>query len=105
MFYVFTMALTLVGLWSCGHPVGGSLSNRLTEQTRTNMSQPGRRPGIAVGDEQHFLQALWSSKDILKLRGGPWVCAVSALVFLCWTIYDLYTPFCLFAQALHRFQK
>ena len=75
------MALTLVGPWSCGHPVGGSLSNHLTEQTRTNMSQPGRRPGTAVGDEQHVLQALWSRKNILTLRGGPWVCAMSALVY------------------------
>ena len=32
------------------------------------------------GDEQHVLQALWSRKDILTLRGGPWVCAVSTLV-------------------------
>ena len=53
----------------------------LTEQTRTNMSQSGRRPGTAVGDELHVLQALWSRKDILTLRGGPWVCAVLALVF------------------------
>ena len=44
------------------------------------MSQPGRRPGTAVGDEQHVLQVLWSMKDILTLWGGPWVCAVSALV-------------------------
>ena len=46
------------------------------------MSQPGRRPGTVVGDEQHVLQALWSMKDILTLRGGPWVCAVSALVLV-----------------------
>ena len=31
------------GLWSCGHPLGMSLTKYLTEQTRTNMSQPGRR--------------------------------------------------------------
>ena len=35
----------------------------LTEQTRTNMSEPGRRPGT-VGNEQHFLQALCSRKNI-----------------------------------------
>ena len=51
------------------------------EQMRTNMSQPGRRPGTALGDKSHVLKALLSRKDILTLRGGPWVCAVSALVF------------------------
>ena len=34
------------------------------------MSLPGQRPGTAVGDEQHVLQAWWSRKDILTLRGG-----------------------------------
>ena len=34
----------------------------------------------AVGDERHVLLALWSRKDIQALQGGPWVCAVSALV-------------------------
>ena len=29
-------------------------------QTRSNMSQSGRRPGTAVGDEWHVVQALWS---------------------------------------------
>ena len=43
------------------------------------MSQPSRRPGIPVGDERHILEALWSSKNILTLRGGPWVWAVSGL--------------------------
>ena len=47
------------------------------------MSQPGQRPGTAVGDERvHILQTWWSRKDIKTLRGGPWVCAVSALVIL-----------------------
>ena len=46
------------------------------------MSQAGRRPGTAVGDERHVLKALWSRKYIQALRGGPWVCAVSALVLL-----------------------
>ena len=36
----------------------------LTEQTRTNMFQPGRRLGTAVGDEWHVLKALWNRKDI-----------------------------------------
>ena len=36
----------------------------LTEQKRTNMSQPSQRPGTAVGNEQHVLQALCSRKDI-----------------------------------------
>ena len=45
------------------------------------MSKPGQRPGTAVGDERHVLQPLLSRKDILTLRGGPWVCAMSALVF------------------------
>ena len=40
------------------------VTDTLKEQTRTNMSQPGRRPGTAVGDEWHVLQALWSRKDI-----------------------------------------
>ena len=44
------------------------------------MSQPGQRLGTALGNEQHVLQALWSSKYILTLGGGLWVCAVSALV-------------------------
>ena len=36
---LFTMAPTLVGPWSCGHPGGGSLTHSyLTEKTRTNMS-------------------------------------------------------------------
>ena len=34
------------------------LTDRLTEQSRTNMSKPGRRPGTAVGDEHHVLQTL-----------------------------------------------
>ena len=58
------MAPTLVGPWSYGHPVGASLTDRFIEQTGTNMFQPGRRPGTAVGDEWHVLQALWSRKDI-----------------------------------------
>ena len=38
--YIFTMAPTLVGPWSCGHPLRGSVVRQyLTEQTRTNMSQ------------------------------------------------------------------
>ena len=32
----------------------------LKTETRTNMFQPGRRPGTAKGDERHVLQALWS---------------------------------------------
>ena len=44
------------------------------------MSQPGLRPVTTADDEWHVLQALWSRKDILILRGGPWVRAVSALV-------------------------
>ena len=40
------------------------LTDHLTKQTRTNMSQPGRRPGTAVGDERHVLQTLWSRKFI-----------------------------------------
>ena len=35
-----------------------------SEQTRTNMSQPGRRPVTAIGNERHVLQTLWSRKDI-----------------------------------------
>ena len=54
-------------------PVGGSRIDHLTEQTRTNMSQPRQRPGTAVGDERHVLETLWRV-------GWPWVCAVSALV-------------------------
>ena len=46
-----------------GPPIQG-ISNHITEQTRTNMSQPSRGPGTVLGDEQHFLQALWSKKDI-----------------------------------------
>ena len=58
---LFTMAPTIVGPWSCGHLVGGSLTDlHFIEQTRTNMSQPGQRPGTPVGDEWHVLQALWS---------------------------------------------
>ena len=72
---------------SSRHPVGiwltDSLTHHLTEQTRTNMSQPGRRPGTAVGNEQHVLQALWSRKEILTLQGKLWVCAVLALVKAC----------------------
>ena len=60
---------------------GDSLTDHLTEHTRTNTSQPGRGPGTAVGDEWHVLQILWSRKDISTQRGGPWVCAVSALLF------------------------
>ena len=59
----FTMAPTLVGPWSCGHPVG-SLTDCFIEQTRTNMFQAGRWPGTAVGDERHVLQALWIRKGI-----------------------------------------
>ena len=40
------------------------LTDHFIEQTRTNMSQPGRRPGTVAGDEWHVLQALWSRKDI-----------------------------------------
>ena len=37
----------------------------LIEQTRTNMSQPRRRPATAVGDERvHILQMWWSRKNI-----------------------------------------
>ena len=36
----------------------------IIEQTRTNMSQPGRRLGTHVGNECHVLQALWSRKDV-----------------------------------------
>ena len=72
---------------SSRHPVGiwltDSLTHHLTEQTRTNMSQPGRRTGTVVGNEQHVLQALWSKKKILTLRGGLWVCPVLALVKAC----------------------
>ena len=50
------------------------------EQTRTNMSQLVRRPGTAVGDERHILKALWSRKGIYTLQGGLWVCAMPALV-------------------------
>ena len=45
-------------------PPSCMVTDHLTEQTRTNMSQPGRRRGTAVGDERHVLQALWSRKDI-----------------------------------------
>ena len=39
---LFTMAPTLVGPRSCDHPFRTSLTDTyLTEQTRTNMSQPG----------------------------------------------------------------
>ena len=34
----------------------------------------------SVGDEQHVLHVLWSRRDIWTLWGGPWVCAVLALV-------------------------
>ena len=34
----FTMTPTLVGPWSCGHPVRRGLSKRFIEKTRTNMS-------------------------------------------------------------------
>ena len=62
---VLTMAPTLVGLWSCGHPVQKSLTHSpLTEQTRTNMSQPGQKPVTPIGNEQHVLEALWSRIDI-----------------------------------------
>ena len=40
------------------------IDTHFIEQTRTNMSQPGQRPGTAVGDEQHVLQLWWSRKDI-----------------------------------------
>ena len=60
MFLVFTMAPTLVEPWLYSHPFRTSLTDHLTEQMRTNMSQPGQRPGTAVGDERHVLQALWS---------------------------------------------
>ena len=33
------------------------VSKHLTEQTTTNMSQPGQRPDTAVGDERHVLKA------------------------------------------------
>ena len=49
---------------------GDWLTDHLTEQMRTNMSKPCRRPGTAVRDEQHVLQALWGRKDILILGGG-----------------------------------
>ena len=57
-----------------------SLTNHQTEQTRKNISQPVQRPGTTVDDERHVLEVLTSRKDILTLLGGPWVCAVSALV-------------------------
>ena len=44
--------------------IRGVTDSPLTEQTRTNMSQPGRRPGTAVGYEWHILQTLWNRKDI-----------------------------------------
>ena len=53
----------LVGPWSCGHPIQ-EVTDHLTEQTRTNMSQPVQSPGTAVGNERHVLQALWSRKNI-----------------------------------------
>ena len=43
---------------------GHWLSDHFNEQTKTNMSQPGRRPGTAIGDERYVLQALLSRKDI-----------------------------------------
>ena len=73
---LFTMAPTLVGPWSCGHPFGGSLSHHLTEQTRTNMSQPGRRPCTAVGDERvHILQTGWTNMSQPSQR--RWTCPYS----------------------------
>ena len=56
LYLIFTMALTLAGPWSCGHPVGRSLTDHFIEQTRTNMSKPGQRPATAVGDECHFMR-------------------------------------------------
>ena len=45
------------------------------------MSQSGRRPGATVGNERvHILEMWWSRKYIQTLQGGPWVCAVLALV-------------------------
>ena len=44
------------------------------------MFQSGLRPGTAVGDERHVLQALLSGINIKTLLVGPWICAVSALV-------------------------
>ena len=51
-------------MWPPCWRVTHSLTENLMEQTRTNMSQPGQRPGIAVGNGRHVLQALWSRKDI-----------------------------------------
>ena len=42
IYILFTIALTLVGPWSCGHPVRGSLTDHFIEQTRTNMPQPAK---------------------------------------------------------------
>ena len=78
---------------SCGHPAEGWLNDHLTEQARTNMSQTGRRPGIAVGNEQHVLKALWSRKYILTLCRGRWVCAVLALFFNI-SFKKTFTPLC-----------
>ena len=82
---LFTIASTLVGPWSSRHPFRGWLIHHITEQTRTNMFQPGRRPGTSIGDEQHFLQALWSRKDILTLRVGHGSVP-------CWPLFTVSAP-------------
>ena len=51
-------------MWPPCWRVTHSLTDHFNEQTRTNMSQPGRRLGTAIGDERHVLQTLWSMKDI-----------------------------------------
>ena len=61
---IFSMAPTLVRPWSYDHPVGRSLTHHFIEQMRTDIHQPGQRPGTTVGDERHVLQASWSRKDI-----------------------------------------
>ena len=71
LYSLFTMALTLVGPWLCGHPFRTLLTDHLTEQTRKNMSQPGPRLGTTVGDERHVLQALWSrNKPAVQAAGA-----------------------------------
>ena len=80
---LFTMAPTLIGPWQCGHPVRGRLTHWLIvslNRRDQTWSSPAEPPGTTVGNERHVPQALWSRKGILTLRGGPWVCAVLALV-------------------------
>ena len=84
------MAPTLVGPWSCGHPVGTSLTDHFIEQTKTNMSKPGmfcKRCGVGniskhkgVGHRSVPCRLLFLSK--LPYYDQQLICKRHAVVFI-----------------------